>query len=75
VDHEAHVDGAPPPDPVAVSPQWARVSDAIRATVRAWVEHARRGAEVKRNAKPTPSPRVWIQYCDVFATITSGSVT
>lgn len=35
VDREGHVVCATPPDLAAVSARWARVSDAIRATVRA----------------------------------------
>ena len=35
VDREGHVNRATPPDLAAVSARWARVSDAIRATVRA----------------------------------------
>jgi hypothetical protein len=37
IDREAHMDSAPPSDLATVSAQWARVSDAIRATVRARV--------------------------------------
>jgi hypothetical protein len=40
VDREGHVDRATPPDLAAVSARWARVSDAIRATVRARIAHA-----------------------------------
>ena len=40
VDREAHVDRATRPDLAAVSARWARVSDAIRATVRARIAHA-----------------------------------
>ena len=40
VDREAHVDRATPPDLAAVSARWARVSDAIRATVRARIADA-----------------------------------
>lgn len=40
VDREGHVDSATPPDLAAVSARWARVSDAIRATVRARIAHA-----------------------------------
>jgi len=40
VDREGHVDGATPPDLAAVSARWARVSDAIRATVRARIAQA-----------------------------------
>jgi uncharacterized protein YllA (UPF0747 family) len=35
VEREAHADGTTPPDLAAVSARWARVSDAIRATVYA----------------------------------------
>ena len=35
VEHAAHKDRTAPPDLAAVSAQWAKVSDAIRATVRA----------------------------------------
>lgn len=35
IEREAHADGSAPPDLAAVSAQWARVSDAIRAAVRA----------------------------------------
>jgi hypothetical protein len=35
VEREAHADHTTPPDLAAVSARWARVSDAIRATVRA----------------------------------------
>ena len=40
VDREAHVDRATPPDLAAVSARWARVSDAIRATVRVRIADA-----------------------------------
>ena len=40
VDREAHVDRATPQDLAAVSARWARVSDAIRATVRARIADA-----------------------------------
>lgn len=40
INREAQVDGAPPPDLAAVSARWSRVSDAIRATVRARIAHA-----------------------------------
>jgi hypothetical protein len=35
IEREAHADGSAPPDHAAVSAQWARVSEAVRATVRA----------------------------------------
>jgi hypothetical protein len=40
VDREAHADRAPSPDLAAVSARWARVSDAIRVTVRARIAQA-----------------------------------
>jgi hypothetical protein len=40
VDRAAHADSATPPDLAAVSARWARVSDAIRATVRARIADA-----------------------------------
>ena len=41
VEHEAHADRTTtPPDLAAVSARWARVSDAIRATVRARIVDA-----------------------------------
>lgn len=40
VEREAQADGTTPPDLAAVSARWARVSDAIRATVRARIAAA-----------------------------------
>jgi hypothetical protein len=40
VDREARANGASPPDLAAVSARWTRVSDAIRATVRARIADA-----------------------------------
>ncbi|HEX8115575.1 MAG TPA: hypothetical protein VF516_47945 [Kofleriaceae bacterium] len=40
IDREAHADGATPPDLAAMSAQWAQVSDAIRAAVRARIADA-----------------------------------
>jgi hypothetical protein len=40
IEREAHVDRTTPPDLAAVSAQWARVSDAIRAMVRARIADA-----------------------------------
>ena len=40
VEREAHAGSTTPPDLAAVSARWARVSDAIRATVRARIADA-----------------------------------
>jgi hypothetical protein len=40
VEGEAYADRTTPPDLAAVSARWARVSDAIRATVRARIAEA-----------------------------------
>lgn len=40
VEREAHADRATAPDLAALSVRWARVSDAIRATVRARIAEA-----------------------------------
>ncbi len=40
IEREAHADRTTPPDLAAVSAQWARVSDAIRAMVRARIADA-----------------------------------
>ena len=40
VEREAHADSTTPPDLAAVSARWARVSDAIRATVHARIAEA-----------------------------------
>jgi hypothetical protein len=37
VERQAHAHSATRPDLATVSAGWARVSDAIRATVRAWI--------------------------------------
>jgi len=39
-DREANADGSAPPDLAAVSARWARVSDAIRTTVRSRIAEA-----------------------------------
>jgi hypothetical protein len=49
IGREAHADGATPPDLAAVSAQWAQVSNAIRATVRARIADAQ--AAEKRASK------------------------
>lgn len=41
VEREAHADSATAPDLAALSGRWERVSDAIRATVRARIAEAR----------------------------------
>lgn len=41
VEREAHADSATAPDLAALSVRWGRVSDAIRATVRARIAEAR----------------------------------
>jgi hypothetical protein len=48
LDREPHVDRATPPDLAAVSARWARVSDAIRATVRARIAEAQATQAAKR---------------------------
>ena len=40
IEREAHADRTTPPDLAAMSAQWARVSDAIRAMVRARIADA-----------------------------------
>jgi hypothetical protein len=40
VEREAHADRTTPPDLAAVSARWARVSDAIRSTMRARIADA-----------------------------------
>src|SRR5262249_27387475 len=40
VEREAHADSTTPPDFAALSVRWARVSDAVRATVRARIAAA-----------------------------------
>lgn len=50
IDREAHADSATPPDLTAVSARWSRVSDAIRATVRARIAEAQ--ASQARTCKP-----------------------
>jgi hypothetical protein len=43
VEREAHAESSAPPDLAAVSAQWARVSEAVRATVRARIAAAQVG--------------------------------
>jgi hypothetical protein len=50
VERDAHADGTMPPDLTAVSAQWSRLSDAIRATVRARIAEAQ--ASQTRTCKP-----------------------
>jgi hypothetical protein len=48
VEREAHADRTTPPDLAAVSARWARVSDAIRAMVRARIADAQAAQALKR---------------------------
>lgn len=48
VEREAHADRTTPPDLAAVSARWARVSDAIRAMVRARIAEAQAAQALKR---------------------------
>jgi hypothetical protein len=48
VEREAHADHTSPPDLAAVSARWARVSDAIRAMVRAQIVEAQAAQALKR---------------------------
>jgi hypothetical protein len=48
VEREAHTDAVTSPDLAAVSAQWSRVGDAIRATVRARIANAHAAQALKR---------------------------
>jgi hypothetical protein len=48
VEHAAHEDRTAPADFAVVSAQWAKVSDAIRATVRARILEAQAGQASKQ---------------------------